>query len=49
MSDKHNIIIEGITTEGNEFRPSDWAERISGQLATFKGHRVVYSPLLTPS
>ncbi|MFA6037598.1 MAG: DUF3579 domain-containing protein [Legionellales bacterium] len=49
MSDKHNIIIEGITTEGNEFRPSDWAERISGQLATFKGNRVVYSPLLTPS
>lgn len=49
MSDKHNIIIEGITTEGDEFRPSDWAERISGQLATFKGHRVVYSPLLTPS
>lgn len=47
--DKHNIIIEGITTTGDEFRPSDWAERISGQLATFKNNRVVYSPLLTPS
>ena len=47
--DKHNIVIEGVTTEGDEFRPSDWAERISGKLATFKGKRVVYSPLLTPS
>ncbi len=47
--DKHNIVIEGVTTEGDEFRPSDWAERISGKLATFKGKRVVYSPLLIPS
>lgn len=48
-SDKHKIVIEGITEEGNEFRPSDWAERISGKLATFKNKRMVYSPLLTPS
>jgi hypothetical protein len=42
------IIIEGITPEGRKFRPSDWAERISGRLATFHHHRVIYSPLLKP-
>ena len=49
MNEKHNIIIEGVTTEGDAFRPSDWAERISGKLATFKDKRMVYSPMLTPS
>jgi hypothetical protein len=47
--DKSKIVIEGTTTEGEQFRPSDWAERISGKLATFRNQRVVYSPLLTPS
>ena len=42
------IIIEGITEEGDQFRPSDWAERMSGSLCTFNRHRVVYSPLLQP-
>jgi len=43
------IIIEGVTEEGDQFRPSDWAERMSGSLCTFKGRRIVYSPLLEPS
>ena len=42
------IIIEGITENGKTFRPSDWAERMSGTLSTFKGHRIQYSPLLQP-
>lgn len=42
------IIIEGITNSGATFRPSDWAERMSGTLCTFKGHRIQYSPLLQP-
>lgn len=46
--DHKKIIIEGVTEEGNEFRPSDWAERMSGSLCTFSNHRVVYSPLLQP-
>lgn len=46
---KSKIVIEGITDEGKAFRPSDWAERISGQLSTFKNHRVLYSPLLKPT
>ncbi|MFO1258640.1 MAG: DUF3579 domain-containing protein [Gammaproteobacteria bacterium] len=43
------IIIEGVTEEGKPFRPSDWAERMSGSLSTFKNHRIYYSPLLSPS
>lgn len=43
------IVIEGITEEGEQFRPSDWAERMSGNLATFENHRIYYSPLLQPS
>ena len=48
MTDK-KIIIEGVTEEGDTFRPSDWAERMSGSLCTFgSSHRIVYSPLLQP-
>ena len=43
------IIIEGITQEGQTFRPSDWAERMSGKLSTLKKRRLHYSPMLQPS
>ncbi len=43
------IIIEGITESGEKFRPSDWAERVSGKLSTFRKRRLHYSPLLQPS
>jgi len=43
------IVIEGVTTEGDAFRPSDWAERMSGSMASFKNSRIHYSPLLQPS
>ncbi len=43
------IIIEGVTAQGKTFRPSDWAERMSGTMATFKNSRIHYSPLLQPS
>jgi hypothetical protein len=43
------IIIEGITENGRTFRPSDWAERMSGALSTFgRDHRIQYSPMLYP-
>jgi hypothetical protein len=42
------IIIQGVTSTGDVFRPSDWAERLSGRLATFRNQRVIYSPLLRP-
>lgn len=44
----NKIVIEGITTQGKTFRPSDWAERMSGTMATFKNSRIHYSPLLQP-
>jgi len=43
------IVIEGVTAVGKKFRPSDWAERISGALSTFgKDRRIQYSPMLQP-
>lgn len=51
MTDSENkkIVIEGITSQGKPFRPSDWAERMSGSMASFKNSRIHYSPLLQPS
>ncbi len=48
-SEDKKIIIEGITEQGKPFRPSDWAERMSGSMASFKNRRIHYSPLLQPS
>jgi Protein of unknown function (DUF3579) len=50
MSDKKSkkIVIEGVTEEGKVFRPSDWAERMSGTLASFNNRRIHYSPMLQP-
>jgi len=43
------ILIQGVTEDGRKFRPSDWAERMSGMLSTFgPDHRIHYSPLLRP-
>ena len=48
--DVKKIIIEGVTESGRTFRPSDWAERMSGTLSTFgRDHRIHYSPLLQPT
>lgn len=49
QSNVKKIIIEGQTHAGRKFRPSDWAERMSGALSTFgRDHRIRYSPLLQP-
>ena len=32
----YEIVIQGMTSEGRVFRPSDWAERLSGILASFE-------------
>ncbi len=48
-SEDKKIVIEGITPQGKHFRPSDWAERMSGTMASFKDSRILYSPLLQPS
>lgn len=48
-SKNKKIVIEGVTPQGKAFRPADWAERMSGTLASFKNQRIQYSPLLQPS
>lgn len=45
----NTIIIEGVTEDGRTFRPSDWIERISGNLSTFgSDRRIRYSRYLQP-
>jgi hypothetical protein len=48
--------IQGLTTDGRAFRPSDWAERLAGALSSFRpggvvprpGAHIGYSPLCVP-
>ena len=47
--DTPKILIQGVTHEGKKFRPSDWAERVSGSLSEIKNHRIYYSPMLRPT
>jgi hypothetical protein len=43
------IIIVGITKDGETFRPSDWAERLCGCMSLFgEDQRFSYSPYLKP-
>ena len=42
------IIIEGQTSSGKKFRPSDWVDRLCGVLADFEGRKFAYSPYLRP-
>lgn len=42
------LIIQGITLDGQKFRPSDWVDRICGMLAGFKQQKVTYSAYLRP-
>lgn len=43
------LVIMGVTESGKKFRPSDWAERMCGNLCTFRNRRMIYSPLLRPT
>lgn len=49
------FFIQGITHDGKQFRPSDWAERLCGVMSQFgpPGHRsrhahLQYSPYVRP-
>lgn len=46
---KSKLLIKGITADGDIFRPSDWAERMCGNLCSFRNRRIYYSPLLRPA
>ncbi|WP_431479129.1 DUF3579 domain-containing protein [Massilia eburnea] len=50
------FFILGLTTDGKQFRPSDWAERLAGVLSCFRpegsGGRhahLQFSPYVTPT
>ena len=51
------FFILGLTSDGKQFRPSDWAERLAGAMSCFKpvgkgGGRnahLQYSPYVTPT
>ncbi|MCY7316593.1 MAG: DUF3579 domain-containing protein [Rubrivivax sp.] len=48
--------IQGLTTDGRIFRPSDWAERLAGAMSSFRpggvrggiGSYIGYSPYCVP-
>ncbi len=47
------LIIHGETRAGQRFRPSDWAERLSGVMSQFRpegstGGPMTYSPYVVP-
>lgn len=45
-----HIVIQGLTASGRPFRPSDWAERLSGVFSVLGvDHRLNYSPYVTPT
>ena len=46
---KDTLVVESVREDGRVFRPSDWVERISGQLATYgRNHRLHYSDNVHP-
>ena len=49
-------IIQGITSNGQAFRPSDWAERLCGAMSCFRPEgyagrnaHLIYSPYVRPT
>lgn len=49
QAESETFLILGITSEGRSFRPSDWAERLCGALASYDNRgRWVYSGYAQP-
>jgi hypothetical protein len=45
MATTGKVIIQGLTQSGDKFRPSDWAERLCGAVATYgPGRRIIFHP-----
>lgn len=49
------VFIQGLTQDGKTFRPSDWADRLSGVMSQFRpggpqpGSHLTYSPWCFPT
>ncbi len=45
-----DLVIKGITMDGQPFRPSDWSDRLCGVMSAFGAdEQLRYSPLITPA
>ena len=45
-----DLIIKGLTLSGQQFRPSDWSDRLCGVMSAFGAdEQLRYSPLITPA
>jgi hypothetical protein len=44
----YEIVIQGLTQDGRTFRPSDWAERLCGVLASFGDKKLSYHAFVRP-
>lgn len=45
-----DLIIKGLTLGGQQFRPSDWSDRLCGVMSAFGADELLrYSPLVTPA
>jgi len=57
MAKPREVFIQGITSTGHTFRPSDWAERLAGAMSSFRpgggrggiGDHIGYSPYCVPT
>lgn len=57
MAKPREVFIQGITSKGSTFRPSDWAERLAGAMSCFRpgggrggpGDHIGYSPYCVPT
>ena len=53
-SSSPEVFIQGLTSSGKTFRPSDWAERLAGVMSSFRpggaqpGSHLRYSPWCIP-
>ena len=50
---KREFFIHGLTSDGKQFRPSDWAERLCGAMSSFRpdagrNAHLLYSPYVRP-
>jgi hypothetical protein len=50
ISVESDLVIKGLTLSGQQFRPSDWSDRLCGVMSAFGAdEQLRYSPLVTPA
>ena len=56
LSISHEVFIQGLTSDGKQFRPGDWAERLCGVMSCFRPEgsagrnaHLQYSPYVRPT